>query len=603
MPLPKPLQPLKPIAPAPVPKREPMPLNRAEAVAIKDLERGLRHIKKYPRRVRGPALFRVAAELQIRWRPEDALRVNALALDCLDRSRYHAQRALILHSLGKIPEMVASARKGHELDPLEQRNVRFLATFAPESLKSTRAMERMIYASPDPARAATRGAVAMFRTGRPAETLRALKRALERIELDPTQRDQIEYYAGAVADFSSRRVALKYYRSPSPEGSRWAHPKAIGAASCLLHLGRVEEAWKALPELPTYCAARFEVNVSLGRIGEAYDEYRLRPQVAFLAQSFQNFLAEGKNRLVLTEGGPGDEVRFASLLKDIKATSATCDPRLQSLLQRSFPDVTFIPVARTRYEFRREDRHERQAVPFTALSYFMDDKAVAAARAADSVVGYMDTIASLRPNRDAFPRAAYLKADPLRIEEWRRYLPNDRPNVAIGWRSMLYTIQRSAHYLTAEQLAPLREVDAQFWLFQQGMQLEEYSILRDLLGAEMPPLLDVRDDFEGQAAFLSCMDAVVSPYSTTGELAGALGVPTFLMAFTPNTQWRQNPDGSDVWQGSGRVICGTSKDMSRHLADALNAHLRSVRYGVPARILREPRISPSERRLKHSQIG
>src|SRR5690606_14667587 len=146
--------------------------------------------------------------------------------------------------------------------------IRLLASFSPESILSTRAMEKLVYAARDPAREAARASVAMFRAVRPNETLRALTRILERIEISPRQRDQIEYFAGVAAEFSSPRSALRYFNRQSPEGSQHSDSKAIGRARCLLKLGKPEAALEAVPANVAYCAVRLEANLALGRIGD-----------------------------------------------------------------------------------------------------------------------------------------------------------------------------------------------------------------------------------------------------------------------------------------------------------------------------------------------
>ena len=552
-----------------------MPIEEAEALALEQLAAGLKQLAKHPRRVRANSLSRIAAHLLTHWRLDDALHVNNLAIACVSRPKLHTQRANILHAMGRTPQMIESARTAHEMDPFEHRAIRILATFAPDAIMSTKAMERLIYSANDPAKAAARASRAMFRADRPAETLRAMKRVLERVDLSPEQRDQIEYYAGVAAEFSSSRSALRYFTMTGPLGSAYENAKKVGKARCLLKLGKPDAALEAGSPEVQFCAVRMAANLQLDRIGTAYAEYLNRQQTHGLGIAFPNYRAPGSNQLLLAEGGPGDEIRFASLLKDSGAKLATCEPRLASLLRRSFPDIEFIPVERPRYEFRSSSYADRSDVGHIQVATFADNTVMARAREMDGVTGVLDILSSLRPDRSAFPGRPYLTPDPARIDYWRRFLPNDRPNVALNWRSMLFSIHRSQHYLMADQWEALKSLNARFWLFQPGIQMEEVLTLHEMIGAEVAPFLDAKDDFEGQAAFLSCMDAVIAPFSTTAELAGALGVPTFMMAMTPNTQWRRNDDGSDIWHRSGRVICGTSATMADQIAEALAAILKS----------------------------
>ena len=86
--------------------------------------------------------------------------------------------------------------------------------------------------------------------------------------------------------------------------------------------------------------------------------YRYRKHIPIHKNNIDNFtfnkhdLVNALSILVPPCGGPGDEVRFASLYTDIIAfntglVSFLCDIRLQKLLQNSFKDVNFIPSGRS----------------------------------------------------------------------------------------------------------------------------------------------------------------------------------------------------------------------------------------------------------------
>jgi hypothetical protein len=57
-----------------------------------------------------------------------------------------------------------------------------------------------------------------------------------------------------------------------------------------------------------------------------------------------------RTRFVIAQDGPGDEISMSATYPQLLAVServiATCDPRLASLLRRSFPDVEFVPTYR-----------------------------------------------------------------------------------------------------------------------------------------------------------------------------------------------------------------------------------------------------------------
>jgi hypothetical protein len=121
---------------------------------------------------------------------------------------------------------------------------------------------------------------------------------------------------------------------------------------------------------------------------------------------------------------------------------------------------------------------------------------------------------------------------------------------------MLQSVARDRHYLTVKDLAPLAGVDADFWLFQAGATQEEIDYLRSFLTLHVPEDLDLVNDLEGQLALAANLDYVISPFATAGELAGAVGTPTFLVSTTNSTTWRRNPDGSDIWHAKTQIVTG-----------------------------------------------
>jgi hypothetical protein len=184
---------------------------------------------------------------------------------------------------------------------------------------------------------------------------------------------------------------------------------------------------------------------------------------------------------------------------------------------------------------------------------------IVAAKDVDLVCSVLDTLADLRPNRESFRKT---KRPPLEPHpELRKYWAaktkaSGRTNIGLSWRSMLQSVARNRHYLTAEDLAPLADVDADFWLFQPKATPEEIEHLRSFLTLHIPDDFDLVNDFEGQLALAANMDCVISPFATTGELAGAVGTPTILISTTKSTTWRRNPDGSDIWHDKSQIVWG-----------------------------------------------
>ncbi len=66
--------------------------------------------------------------------------------------------------------------------------------------------------------------------------------------------------------------------------------------------------------------------------------------------------------------------------------------------------------------------------------------------------------------------------------------------------------------------------------------------------------IDSRDDFDGLAAQLAALDLVITVDNTTAQLAGALGVPGWVLLHQlPDWRWGLRGDGSD-WYPSLRLF-------------------------------------------------
>jgi tetratricopeptide (TPR) repeat protein len=308
---------------------------------------------------------------------------------------------------------------------------------------------------------------------------------------------------------------------------------------------------------------------ALGDIENAHLSYRSRGSSQMIANTFKMpppstiAIKSGKYKrqdaLIFTEGGPGDEIRIASLYGQIrqyfKQLRVTCDPRLETLLCRSFPDIEFIPVSRYRAQFRSKDANDRLNLPHKAFWTFSNDEAFRLAQDSGFVCASLDLLGEFRTNRADFraspSRLRAIPPDPSVIP-----LASPEQRVGLAWRSLLRSNTRDVHYLDVADLAPLARVpNTEYWLLQSSITPEEWEVLKWILpDAKFLPDLDIKDDLDGLASIISAMDVVVSPGTNIVELAGMLDVPTILLSTSHATTWRRNSDGSDVWFERGKVM-------------------------------------------------
>lgn len=194
--------------------------------------------------------------------------------------------------------------------------------------------------------------------------------------------------------------------------------------------------------------------------------------------------------VVLGEQGIGDEILFLSALPDLLVrTGRECIefqtyPRLRSIIERS-------------YRIKTTDRK--------LLSHVVEGKAIMA-------LG--DVFPWYRRDQSHFPRKPYLKADPEKVEHWRKWLESygDRPKIGLSW----YTRKG---YFAPELLKTVK--DAVYFDLQYRDKEKPVNEPQEPL--ENVPF-DTMDDMENLFAFVNALDSVHSVTQTLCHVAGSQGV-------------------------------------------------------------------------------
>jgi len=232
----------------------------------------------------------------------------------------------------------------------------------------------------------------------------------------------------------------------------------------------------------------------------------------------------GKTIAVYGEQGLGDEIMFASMLPDLMKTNTVileCHKRLKTLFEKSFPGVPCYG------ERESENPTWPEHEPFD----------------------YRISIGSLgkfyRRSRASFPGSPYLKADPLPSGEKFR--------VGISWTGgqKLGRVQKRSVPLSWWETI-LNVPSVEFVSLQYTDSDEELDLM-DTLGYSIkrPPEAKAEDYYETAMLVQSC-DLVISICTSVVHLAGALGVPCWVM--TPEyPAWRYQNEGGMPWYRSVRL--------------------------------------------------
>lgn len=163
---------------------------------------------------------------------------------------------------------------------------------------------------------------------------------------------------------------------------------------------------------------------------------------------------------------------------------------------------------------------------------------------------------AFRTTVETIPSAVpYVHADPgLIADAWQRYPRQDgRPRVGLAWAGNPKYKGDQQRSMTLEQLAPLAEIEnAVFYSLQFGAGAEQIAATSDRL-----PVVDTASqhaDFAETAAVAATLDLVISVDTSIAHLAGAMGLPVWVM-LAHLADWRWMEQRSDnPWYPTTRLF-------------------------------------------------
>jgi len=388
--------------------------------------------------------------------------------------------------------------------------------------------------------------------GRTAAACDALRRA---IAAAPEMPGPYAHLAAAALQAGDLGMAERASRRGLALNPANAEPQ-MSRGEILLELGRLEEAEAALATAcdltgghdPRAVYSLAYVRLLRGDLARGFDGYMARWAAFSSERSFPVPLWDGRpldGRLYLWPPyGVGDQVLFASLLDDVRAAGIDavieCDPRWRPVWQRSFPWATVV------------DQSRSPDAPLGAAGVVAHHPMAGLGR-------------WFRRGMDAFPahRRRYLLPDAERRAALRdRYRAlGGGPLIGLSWRSSGGGLGGRKTIPLAEWAPILTAGGARAPVFvnlQYGDCRDDLRAVEEAFGVRVfhDDAIDQMSDLDGFAAQVAALDLVISVSNTAAHVAGALGVPCWMLApYGRATLWHWFAERTDSpWYPSMRIF-------------------------------------------------
>lgn len=310
---------------------------------------------------------------------------------------------------------------------------------------------------------------------------------------------------------------------------------------------------------------RAQINLLMGNFSQGWADYAYRG-LAYTRQyrvlpftRWQGQDLHGKCVVVLAEQGLGDQVMLASCLPDLLALGPSrvvveVIERVAPTLARSFPECEIVRSL--------QDKKMAWAKTVGGVDYFVP-------------LGNLPQY--FRNNQEAFPGAAYLKADPDRVAHWRQKLEGagPRPWIGVSWRGGVQATRQVLRSMSPAELEPMvTSLDATWISLQYGSVGDELKVA-EAANVKLTHWNEAIADLDEFAALIQALDCVVTVCNTTVHYAGALGKKVLVLA--PHIpEWRYGlssthmpwyPDVSVLRQSQHNDWVGVIREATQRLKD------------------------------------
>ncbi|MEP7064080.1 MAG: DUF5672 family protein [Betaproteobacteria bacterium] len=313
----------------------------------------------------------------------------------------------------------------------------------------------------------------------------------------------------------------------------------------------------ALTVNPDFAEARWNLALALlarGDFAEGWRHYDARLALPALSDGerrvsgprYDGQPLQGRTLLLAAEQGLGDTLQFIRFARDFAARGARVIAQVPEPLMHLCATAAGVAEVLA------------SADPLPAYDFQLPLLSVGSALALDPMSLHGD--------------APYLTADDARVVKWRNVLHAQRARLRIGlsWAGNPRHGNDRRRSIALATLAPLLDLDTVAWYSLQRDDGEDQ--IADVPSARSLRLVDARNDFDDKAALMRSLDLVISVDTSNAHLAGALGVPVWvLLPFAPDWRWGLTGAGTP-WYRSARLFRQpATRDWEPVVADVLRA--------------------------------
>ena len=259
-----------------------------------------------------------------------------------------------------------------------------------------------------------------------------------------------------------------------------------------------------------------------------YENLKLKNKIVWDGKKFQGKL------LVIGEQGLGDHILFGSMLNDLSKKHSEIivmvEERLFSLFKRSFPKISFI-----------SNKNGIKNISFEKYIF----------------LGSLGKF--FRNTSSSFPenQVSFLTPDNKNVANIKKLIKNRGiKKIGLSWMTNSLNNKKERSIPLKKFIPILKNHNFDFFDLQYGDTKKERSLVCSKTRNNIIHFnsLDYTNDIEGLAALISECDLVITIANFTTQLAGSLGVPTWVLL--PHTcHWRWFLKRSDsLWYPSIRLF-------------------------------------------------